>query len=115
MTMKTKIIKIATITTLFVMSFIIIGVGQDKANTYSVSATVYGKDCDGYTLFKTPDGNIWAYELADEDYLQKGKEVTLNMYDNTHDGKDVRWNTILSIEVDGSTISECYWNGTETE
>lgn len=96
-----------------------IGVGgiilQDKANRYSVPATVIGLDDDGYTLFETPDGNVWAYELADGDFLQKGKEVTLNMYDNSPDGKDVRWNTILSIEVDGSTISECYWSAKETE
>lgn len=113
--MKNRIVKIVMVSLLFVASFIIIGVVQDKANTYSVSATVYGKDCDGYTLFETPDGNIWAYELADEDYLQKGKEVTLNMYDNSPDGKDVRWNTILSIEIDGQRISECFWDGTETE
>lgn len=75
---------------------------QDKANHYSVPAEVIGLDYDGYTLFETKDGNIWAYEL--KDHLDKGTEVKLNMLDNSPDGKTVKYNTILSIELDGVTV-----------
>lgn len=82
------------------LALIIIGTAFafDKANHYSVPAVVTGTDYDGYTLFETPDGNLWAYELPA--HVAKGTKATLNMYDMSPDGKDVTDNVILSVEIE---------------
>ena len=69
----------------------------DKAKCYTVPATVVGTDYDGYTLFETPDGNIWAYEIPF--HVAKGTNAKLNMYDMSPDGKTVTDNVILSVEI----------------
>lgn len=92
--------KLKYFTGALIASLIIIGTAfaYDKANEYTVSAVVYGTDTDGYTLFETPDGNLWAYELPA--HVAKGTKAKLNMYDMSPDGKDVTDNIILSVEIE---------------
>lgn len=89
----------------------------DKAKEYTVSATVVGTDYDGYTLFETPDGNIWAYELPF--HVAKGTDARLNMYDMSPDGKTVSDNVILSVEIkneDGFVQKiDCRYDPSEAE
>lgn len=90
------IIAIATI-------LIICGFAMDKVNHYSVPATVYGLDYDGYTLFETEDGNLWAYELPD--HLAKGTHVTLNMYDMTNGESRIN-DIILSVTINDKEVKK---------
>ena len=104
--MKTKVLNGVLIAVVVVVVSIIALDIQYKTNHYSIPAVVYGVDCDGYTLFETKDGNLWAYKLADPFYLNKGTEVRLNMYNMSPDGHSVKDNIVLSVEYNGVEMRE---------
>ena len=91
-------VNITIITVCLIAIFTFLFYLDDKSKEYSVPAVVYGTDYDGYTLFETNDGNLWAYEIPF--HVDKGTKATLNMYDMSPDGKDVTDNVILSVEIE---------------
>ena len=99
---KKTIIKGTCIAVLSIAFLIGVCLASDYMNKYSVPAVVVGLDNEGNTLFETQDGNLWAYELPT--YIGRGKEVRLNMYDMSPDGRTVEDNIILSITIDGTEV-----------